>query len=82
MPTYNYKCNSCNYVSSIIQSIKDDPLIKCNKCNGKINRVIGGNLGLIFKGSGFYQTDYVKKNKIKDIQSIKAKSTKKENYKK
>ncbi len=82
MPTYNYKCNSCDYVFSIMQSIKDDPLNKCKQCNGEIYRVIGGNFNLIFKGSGFYITDYVKKNKKKDIQSNKSKSTKKETIKK
>jgi len=80
MPTYNYKCDSCNYAFSIIQSIKDDPLKQCKKCTGRINRIIGGNFGLIFKGSGFYLTDYVKKNNNKkDKLATKAKSSKKEN---
>ena len=76
MPTYNYKCNFCDDTFTIIQSIKDEPLKKCNKCNGLIKRIIGGNLGLIFKGSGFYLTDYVKNNK-KNKQTIISKSSKK-----
>ena len=65
MPTYNYKCDSCNHEFSVMQSIKENPLDSCEKCNGKIHRLIGGNLGFIFKGSGFYLTDYVKKDKTK-----------------
>ena len=66
-----------------MQSIKDEALKKCNKRNGNINRIISGNMGLIFKGSGFYLTDYVKKNKTKtNKQTTKSKSSKKENNKK
>jgi len=79
MPTYNYKCDSCDYVFSIMQSIKDDPLERCDKCNGKISRIIGGNFGLIFKGSGFYLTDYVKKNNKKEKLATKSNGSKKEN---
>ena len=83
MPTYNYACDSCDNTFSIMQSIKDDALKKCNKCNGNISRIISGNMGLIFKGSGFYLTDYVKKNKTKtNKQTTKSKSSKKENNKK
>ena len=74
MPTYNYKCDECNSEFSVVQSIKDDPLDTCKKCGGKINRLIGGNFGLIFKGSGFYLTDYVKNKKT---QSNKQKSSSK-----
>ncbi len=80
MPTYNYRCESCKSDFSIMQSIKDEPLNECAKCNGIIKRVIGGNFGLIFKGSGFYLTDYVKKNK--DKKAIKSKGTKKKDNKK
>ena len=66
-----------------MQSIKDDPLKQCEKCNGSIKRIIGGDFGLIFKGSGFYLTDYVKKNnKKKDKKTTKSKDSKKENNKK
>ncbi|MBI5403682.1 MAG: zinc ribbon domain-containing protein [Ignavibacteriae bacterium] len=70
MPTYDYKCESCNHEFEIMQSIKDDPLTKCPECGkNKLKKVISGGAGLIFKGSGFYLTDY--KNK----QSNQKKST-------
>ncbi len=62
MPTYNYKCEVCNKVSSIFQGINDKPIINCEICSGKINRVITGGTGMIFKGNGFYKTDYSKAN--------------------
>ncbi len=60
MPTYEYECANCNKVFEIFQKITDDPLKKCPKCNKKIKRLIGGGSGIIFKGSGFYATDYRK----------------------
>ena len=62
MPTYEYKCDKCGHVFEEFQSIKDDPLSKCPKCGGKVQRLIGPGAGLIFKGSGFYLTDYKKSN--------------------
>ena len=61
MPTYNYKCNGCGVEFSIIQSIKDEPLEVCDDCGSIVRRLLSGNVGLIFKGSGFYLTDYVRK---------------------
>jgi putative FmdB family regulatory protein len=58
MPTYEYECTSCNYKFEQFQSIKDKPLKKCPKCSGKLKRLVGSGAGIIFKGSGFYQTDY------------------------
>jgi len=59
MPTYDYICTSCHHQFDVFQSIKAEPLAKCPKC-GKTTRkrLIGSGGGLIFKGSGFYQTDY------------------------
>ena len=59
MPTYEYKCELCGHVMEEFQSMKADPLVKCPNC-GKdgLKRLIGGGSGMIFKGSGFYQTDY------------------------
>lgn len=62
MPTYSYKCDNCSHAFTIRQSIKDDPLSECSECGGKVRRLISGNTGLIFKGSGFYLTDYARKN--------------------
>ncbi len=60
MPTYEYRCNSCGHVFEAVQSIADAPLSKCPKCGKKVRRVIHGGMGVIFKGSGFYTTDYKK----------------------
>ena len=62
MPTYEYKCDSCGYVFEEFQSMKDERLTECPKCGGKVQRLIGPGAGLIFKGSGFYLTDYKKSN--------------------
>jgi putative FmdB family regulatory protein len=62
MPTYEYTCTKCGYAFEQFQSMKDAPLKKCPKCSKLgLKRLIGGGAGLIFKGSGFYITDY--KNK-------------------
>ena len=58
MPTYDYECTKCGHTFEAIQSMSDDALAKCPSCgkNG-LRRLIGGGLGVIFKGSGFYVTD-------------------------
>lgn len=58
MPTYDYKCLECSHTFEVFQSMKERPLEKCPKCGGKIKRLIGPGAGPIFKGKGFYQTDY------------------------
>lgn len=58
MPTYDYKCLDCQFDFEYFQSMSDEPLKNCPKCNGKVKRLIGAGAGPIFKGSGFYQTDY------------------------
>lgn len=60
MPTYEYECANCNKIFDIFQKITDKALEKCPKCHKKISRLIGGGAGIIFKGSGFYATDYAK----------------------
>ena len=70
MPTYEYVCEKCDHKFDIFQSIKDEALKTCpaEKCGmkkwgkGKVQRVIGAGAGLIFKGSGFYITDYRSEN--------------------
>jgi len=57
MPTYDYECPACG-VFEVVQSITAEPLKKCPKCNRKVRRLIGAGGGLLFKGSGFYTTDY------------------------
>lgn len=63
MPTYEYLCGDCNHQFEEFQSITAEPLDTCPKCNGSVKRLISSGNGLIFKGSGFYITDYKKSNK-------------------
>ena len=58
MPTYEYECQKCGHRFEEFQSMKDAPLTKCPECKGKVKRLIGAGAGFIFKGSGFYITDY------------------------
>ena len=59
MPTYEYQCNACGHRFDELQSFSDAPLKKCPKCKkNKLQRLIGTGAAILFKGSGFYQTDY------------------------
>jgi putative FmdB family regulatory protein len=58
MPTYEYECRSCKHRFEEFQSITDEPIKKCPKCGKAVRRLFGGGMGIIFKGSGFYTTDY------------------------
>lgn len=61
MPTYDYVCDACEHRFEEFQSMKDAALTVCPKCSKpKLRRLIGGGAGIIFKGSGFYVTDYKK----------------------
>ena len=62
MPTYDYECKKCGHTFEIFQSIHAKALTKCPKCKGKIQRLIGSGGGILFKGTGFYQTDYRSKS--------------------
>jgi putative FmdB family regulatory protein len=66
MPTYEYACSKCGHHFEQFQSMRDEPLRKCPKCHkAALKRLIGGGAGLIFKGSGFYITDYKNKGMAK-----------------
>lgn len=59
MPTYDYKCDKCDHTWELFQSITADAVKTCPECKSrKARRVIGPGAGILFKGSGFYQTDY------------------------
>jgi putative FmdB family regulatory protein len=59
MPTYEYQCTACGHAFEKFQSIKAAPIKKCPQCGkSKVKRLIGMGAGLLFKGSGFYITDY------------------------
>ena len=77
MPTYDYFCKKCQNTFEYFQSMSDSALEKCPKCNNKVRRLISGGSGLIFKGSGFYLTDYAQKKENKPTSKIKKKTDKK-----
>ena len=59
MPTYDYLCEACGHELEIFQGINDDPVKKCPECKkNKLKRQFGTGAAIVFKGSGFYQTDY------------------------
>lgn len=60
MPNYDYLCESCGHRFEVFQSMNDPKLVDCpqDDCEGKVRRLLGTGAGLIFKGGGFYQTDY------------------------
>ena len=59
MPTYDYACDACDHQFELFQPITAEPAKKCPKCGRrKLRRLIGGGAAIVFKGSGFYKTDY------------------------
>src|SRR3954469_14448930 len=59
MPTYDYRCNACGHTFDELQSFSEPPLTKCPECKkNKLERLFGGGGAIIFKGNGFYETDY------------------------
>ncbi len=60
MPNYDYHCDKCGKTFEIFQKMSDEKLTECpaDGCDGKVRRLLGTGAGIIFKGSGFYQTDY------------------------
>ena len=76
MPTYEYKCNKCEYRFEKFQRMTDDPIRTCPRCHGEVRRLISAGNGFIFKGSGFYATDYRKDSYKKSIDSESSSDTK------
>ncbi len=60
MPNYEYKCKDCGELFEIFQRMTEEPLRVCQGCGGSLRRLFGTGAGIIFKGSGFYETDYRK----------------------
>lgn len=56
MPTYEYRCDQCDRTFDVVQSFHDDPINDCPTCGAPVRKVFG-NVGIVFKGSGFYKTD-------------------------
>jgi len=91
MPTYEYRCNKCGKRFDLFQKMSDRPIETCPYCKGDVTRIIGAGMGIIFKGSGFYETDYkhngskisstnnqVKKTNQSDVKENTIKETTKE----
>lgn len=77
MPTYEYKCKKCGNEFEVFHSMSSEPVKFCPKCGGEVKKLISAGAGAIFKGSGFYQTDYKnrplknKKSEVKDPAPVK-----------
>ena len=78
MPTYDYVCDACEHEFELFQSIKADRQRKCPECKKlKLRRLIGPGAAIMFKGSGFYKTDYRSESYRKGAEAAKKKSDKK-----
>ena len=62
MPTYEYECTDCGARVELVQRVSDPPLKKCRKCSGRMRKLMFP-VGVIYKGSGFYTTDYARKGR-------------------
>ena len=60
MPTYSYECKKCGVEQDVFHPMNTSPRVKCQVCGGRCKRLLGTGAGIIFKGSGFYETDYKK----------------------
>lgn len=68
MPTYGYQCNNCGHTFEVFQKITDEPVKKCEKCEGEVRRMLYP-VGIMFKGSGFHINDYRKPEKSSSSSS-------------
>jgi putative FmdB family regulatory protein len=76
MPTYDYVCDACNHEFELFQSITENPQRKCPECGkNKLRRLIGPGAALVFKGSGFYKTDYRSESYKKAAAAEKSKTS-------
>ena len=62
MPTYEYECDKCGHRFEVFQSMTEPPRKRCPKCRGRVRRLVSGGVGIVFKGTGFYATDYRSKS--------------------
>ncbi len=75
MPTYEYECLGCGHHFEIFQMMTDEPVKTCPNCKQPVRRLIGAGSGVIFKGAGFYATDYRKPKPQKNSQVAKEATT-------
>lgn len=71
MPTYTYECKKCSHEQDVFHGMNAKPRVKCEECGGMCKKLLGAGAGIIFKGSGFYETDY-KRNGGKPADSGKS----------
>ncbi len=69
MPTYEYECKSCGHIKDVFHSMTVKRRVKCPECASPTKRLIGAGAGIIFKGTGFYETDYKRKSGSGDGQT-------------
>lgn len=77
MPTYHYRCPSCGHEFEKFEKMSAKTRAKCTKCGTRAERLISGGVGLVFKGSGFYITDYKRSGKEKPAEGEKPASPEK-----
>ncbi len=82
MPTYDYECDACGHTYELFQKITEDPVKKCPECKkNKARRLFGTGAAIVFKGSGFYETDYRSESYKKGAKDEKKKSESKSDSK-
>ncbi|MBL7076602.1 MAG: zinc ribbon domain-containing protein [Kiritimatiellae bacterium] len=74
MPTYEYECLKCGHTFEKFQSMTEERLKACPECKGRVNRLFGTGAGIIFKGAGFYETDYRSSSYQKGAQKASSSS--------
>ena len=72
MPTYSYRCPKCGHEYEKLQKMSDTTLIKCPECGAKGERLISAGAGILFKGSGFYETDYKRAGRPSKTEVVNA----------
>jgi|GEM_PF-6429796 len=82
MPTYDYKCPKCGTVFEVVHKMSERHVAKCPKCGTKAERQLSGGHGIVFKGTGFYETDYKRKGEKRPEHDGPPKESPKESPKK
>jgi putative FmdB family regulatory protein len=78
MPTYVYECERCHHRFELLQGITDPPRQRCPRCRGKVRRLLTSGGGLVFRGTGFYETDYKRKERRPSEETGSTESSKRE----
>ena len=78
MPTYSYECKKCTHSFEVFHTMTAKPHVKCPECKGACKRLLGAGSGIIFKGSGFYETDYKEKKGTAPSKETKKSESKSE----